>query len=422
MAHRASVNQQVQIGPESVPCTSVPAGKLLKAFNWSMGAKPTTKQFTGTGAKYPSASEEMTEEAAGKISGEADYQAMVYPVSSVFGKTSPTLHTGASLANDWKYTPILTGVQNPQTYTMQQGDTVEAEQYTYLIFTGFGYSITRKDAISVSGDWISQSLTAGATLTPTPTTIAQYPMVGKQFNIYLDSTSTGIGTTQLSNVLKADFNAGGYYGEFWPLNRANASFTSTIDAMPKDEMKLTLEADPTAMAILSTYLQTGNRVYMRVDGVGALIENDQIVAIGAASAGTFTLTYKGQTTSAITFNALASAVQTALRGLSTIGATGCTVSGTAPTWTVLMTGALANDVTALTINGGSLTGGTPLVTAQPINAAMRHDMCLFVTDIADFSDADGIYATEYTMVVAEDTAWASGQSQVLTLTNLLSAL
>jgi hypothetical protein len=174
--------------------------------------------------------------------------------------------------------------------------------------------------------------------------------------------------------------------------------------------------------VRGSYLQTGTRCYVRVNLQGALIENDVTVGVGAASAGTFTLTYKAQTTSAIAYNATAAAVQSALRALSTIGATGCSVSGSAPTWTVLFTGALAQDTTALTGSGAGLTGGTFLITAAPIYAVMTHDMACFVSDMAELTDVDGVYAVEYTLQVAEDTGWSSGTAQKVTLTNLISAL
>jgi hypothetical protein len=421
---RASVNQQIQIGKETTPGTPVSASKLLDAFTWTFGGKPTTKQFRGTGRQYPSASALLTEMSGGKISGPLDYAQSVYPVSSLFGAATITSHAGTTTVKDWKWTPPLTGsyAANAITYTLQQGDNIDAEQYAFAVFTGWGYSFTRKQEAQISGDWMSQTFTDGITLTSSPTAVVQEPAVGANFNLYLDATSANIGTTQLTDPLKCDFAASDYYDGYWPINRANSSYTGIVDKEKKNELKFTLQANSTGIAIRGSYLEIGALAYVRVNGQGQLIENDQTVGVGAASGGTFTLTYKGQTTSAIAYNATAGTVQTALRGLSTIGATGCSVSGSAPTWTVLMTGALANDTTALTINGSGLTGGTPTVTAAPFYAGMTHDMAVFVSSMAEFSDVDGVYAIEYTCTVAEDAAWSSGQSQVLTFSNTLTAL
>lgn len=82
---------------------------------------------------------------------------------------------------------------------------------------------------------------------------------------------------------------------------------------------------------------------------------------GSPTGGTFTITYSGQTTAAIAYNASAAAVQAALEALSNIAVgdvtcAGGTLPGTAVT--ITFTGALANiDVDLITATS-SLTGGT----------------------------------------------------------------
>lgn len=424
---RASVNQQVQVGVETVSGTPVPASKLLTAFTWTMGLKPTTKQFRGMGRQYPSASALLTEMSAGKFSGPGDFAQIAYPLASLWGAATIAPVAGALAVNTWKWTPPLIGsyAAAAKTLTMQVGDAVDAEQYAYVAATGISYTINRKQEVTISGDVMAQTFTEGATLTAAPTEVEQAPMVGAQVNVYLDATSAGIGATQITTeVLKLEYKASDYYDGYWPLNRANASFTSLIDKEKKHEVTLTLQADTTGIAPKAAYLENGARCYIRVQATGGLIENDWTVGVGAASAGTFTLTYKGQTTAGIAYNATSAAVQSALRALSTIGATGCTVSGAAPTWVVTFTGALANDTAdLLTGSGAGLTGGAFVATAAPQYAAMTHDMACFVSNMAEFSDDEGAYAVQYTLAVAEDSGWgASGSAQIMTLTNLLSAL
>ncbi|MDE1904956.1 MAG: hypothetical protein KGH75_00715 [Rhodospirillales bacterium] len=421
---RASVNQQCQIGLETTPGTSVAASKLLDAFIWTFGPKIATKQFRGTGRQHPSASAVLTEYAGGKISGSLDFAQSVYPLSSLFGAATITTHSGATTVKDWKWTPALTGsyAANAKTFTLQNGEASDAEQYAYAVFTAFGYNFTRKQEAQITSDWISQSFTDGVTLTASPTTVAQYPATGADFNLYLDSTSAGIGTTQLLDPLNVAWTAGPFYDPYWPINRTNASFTSIIDKEKKQELKVKLQGNSTGIAIKGNYLENGARCYVRVSGQGQLIENDVTVGVGAASGGTFTLTYKGQTTAGIAYNATAGTVQTAFTGLSTVGSGNATVTGTAPNWVILLTGTLANDTTAITGSGSGLTGGALVITAAPVYAAFTHDMCLFVAEMSEFGNTDDVFDVEYTFILAEDTAWGSGQSQLYTLTNTLTAL
>lgn len=94
-----------------------------------------------------------------------------------------------------------------------------------------------------------------------------------------------------------------------------------------------------------------------------LFDEVQTLAItGTPTGGTFTLTYDGQTTAAIAYNASAATVQTALEALSNIapGDVACT-GGTLPGTAVVVTfgGSLADtNVPLMTTNSGSLTGGT----------------------------------------------------------------
>lgn len=88
------------------------------------------------------------------------------------------------------------------------------------------------------------------------------------------------------------------------------------------------------------------------------------IAVGSASAGSFTLAVGSHSAStAIAYNALASAVKTAIvnTGVSTDDVT---VTGSAPTWTITFTGSLNKVVTALvsavsvTLTGGALVQST----------------------------------------------------------------
>jgi RHS repeat-associated protein len=86
----------------------------------------------------------------------------------------------------------------------------------------------------------------------------------------------------------------------------------------------------------------------------------QVALTGSPTGGTFTLSFNGQTTSALAYNASAATVQAALQALSSIGSGNVFVAGGAGgPWTVRFGGALAGTSQAqLTANGAGLTGGT----------------------------------------------------------------
>jgi hypothetical protein len=95
-------------------------------------------------------------------------------------------------------------------------------------------------------------------------------------------------------------------------------------------------------------------------GSSITVRNEKQLIKHNANGGTFTLTYSGQTTAAIAYNASAAAVETALELLSNID--DVSVASTAVTghiaWTVEFLGTLAGtDVSAITISKASLSGG-----------------------------------------------------------------
>lgn len=424
VAERQTVNQRVQIGAESTSAlgTPVAASKLLSCFSWTFGINADVAQYTATGHKYASISEENTEWVDLTVAGDLDHNGVLYLLSSTMGSVAPVAHGASTTAKDWIFTPPIYGSVVPQTYTLQQGDTVRAHQTAYSIFSEFGYKGVRKGPFTVSAKGFAQAISDGITLTSSPTAVSLAPTVAKQWNIYLDSTSAALGTTQLLRVLSIDYAMSNVYGPLYVFNRSNASWTAHVDLMPKVAVKLKMEADANGMTLLN-YLQTGVTYYLRVAAQGNVIDNNQTVSLGSPSAGNFTLTYKGQTTANIAYNAASSAVQTALQALSTIGAGNATVAGSAGgPYTVTFAGTLASDTTALTGNGGGLTGGTFLITQTQIYNTFTHDMAVKVGKPSAFSDDQGVFAIEWELVIVEDPAWGSGKAQTITETNLITAL
>lgn len=332
-AETQTVNQQVQIGPESTPGTAVAASKLLKCYDWVPGINAGTTPYTPSGNKYVASQEEDWEEAGWTIGGILDYNGLPYLLSSAMGKIVPALHSPSITAYDWIYTPPLTGSIQPQTYTVMQGDSIRARKTAYVLVNNFGYKGTRKTPFTISGKAMAQSLQDGIVLTSSPTAVALAQATTNQFNVYLDTTSGGIGTTQLTRVFSIEYAFDNIYGPFYPLNRSNSSFTGHVDLMPKTSFKMLVAADSTGFGAMQGYLESQATVYIRVSAQGALID-----------------------------------------------------------------------------------------AGNSIHNTFQHDMAVKFTKPSDLKDEQGIFATEWECTIVQDPAWASGQAQTITVTNLISAL
>ncbi len=109
--------------------------------------------------------------------------------------------------------------------------------------------------------------------------------------------------------------------------------------------------------------------------LGELVGNDEVQILtpgGTISGGTWTITYAGQTTAAIAYNAAASAIQSALEALSNVGVGGIGVTG-GPISSGVVTLTFRNqlgktNVAQVTVGTGSLTGTSPTLTPSTTTA------------------------------------------------------
>lgn len=120
------------------------------------------------------------------------------------------------------------------------------------------------------------------------------------------------------------------------------------------------------------YLLAGTVLAKRDDGLyipfvhgGGAFSEVQVVKITGASGGTFKLTFEGQTTTAIAWNATTTVVKEALEALSNIGSSEAAVTGAAGAWTVTFAGTLAEkDLKQMTIDTTATTGTDPEGTVE----------------------------------------------------------
>src|SRR6266568_4335016 len=175
---RSSVNQRIQIGPESTSSlgTPVAANKILQNYTFQFGVDADVAFYTATGRKYPSVQEENKEWTDGSMTGTLDYNSVIYPLASAMGSVSPVAHGSSSTAKDWIFVPPLTGSVVPQTYSFEQGDSVRAHKLAYGLFTQWGYKGDRSK-FETSGKIIGQLLSDGITMTSSPTSVALAPVV-----------------------------------------------------------------------------------------------------------------------------------------------------------------------------------------------------------------------------------------------------
>ncbi len=132
-------------------------------------------------------------------------------------------------------------------------------------------------------------------------------------------------------------------------------------------LALTGPTDGKPFTVTSSAADAGNfglTISTVTAGAAGTNEKQRITLAGTPTGGTFALSFGGQTTGIIPFNASAATVDSALEGLSSIGAGNVTTTGSAGDWTVEFTGALAGTDVALIAGDGTLLTGAANVTVS----------------------------------------------------------
>ncbi|MGZ6321666.1 MAG: hypothetical protein ACXWQR_20480 [Ktedonobacterales bacterium] len=404
----SSSNVFSQLGQESAIGGGGAAGTKLRSLKIEPGDEIATREIMAQGHRFDTGT--VTDRKWTSFNATEPimtYTEHLYCLENIFG--AGALSTVGTNTKKRIYDVPLTGGITPKTWTQQWGDPADnVNQYGYGLLADYSEKWDRDSGVSCSGAGIAQLVTTGGTFTSTPKQLAEVPIGAADFNIYLDTTGAGLGATQITDeIATLDWSVKGMKSERWAANSAQASFAGHVDLKPKWELKFTVYEGTVARPLLVN-LKNGMTYFLRLDSQpGVYIDNYFTVGVGAATAGTFTLTYKGQTTTGIAFNATNTVVQNALTALTTIGAGNVVVTGTAPTWTVTMSGTLANDATVMTGSGTGLTGGAFAITATQNAYQARREFAIQLAKIAALRDTKGIYGREVTFNIVEspDSGW-----------------
>lgn len=192
---------------------------------------------------------------------------------------------------------------------------------------------------------------------------------GRSFTLTLDGQTTSTITTTsyaaddsglFSGPISSLTNIEAVSVTKLPPTAQNARFgTSTYQIEFHDYDGSAQQSQITASTYSASNTQTHRLAITNTAGVVAGNEVQKIAIQGTASGGTFTLTYAGQTTSAIAYNASAATVDAALAALSNIGSGDVSVTGqSGGPWFVEFTGTLAGGDRSQITASSSLTGSS----------------------------------------------------------------
>lgn len=268
MPEVATIANGVQIGAETTPGTGVAASKLLNYLSLEPGIELSFNRFRPMGQKFAGAITPGQDSTSWGVSGQGSYSELIYPFCSVLQNVTPT--TVDTTARLWTFTPAARTEDTIKTYTVEAGSATRAQKASYVLFTGVELTFNRTDGITLGGSAIGQQIQDGITLTGSPTGVEDVPILPTHLDVYVDSTSGGLGTTKLTRDFNAVFRVNDRFAAVWPINSTLASYGSHVEIEPTVQVELTCAADSQGMAYL-TNARAGSTLFIRLAAVSTLL-------------------------------------------------------------------------------------------------------------------------------------------------------
>lgn len=280
MPERSSVAQVSQIGVEATPGTAVAATRRLGSLSVVPSISAEAEMFRPEGLKFPTVQVLNREWAEVDVEGTPTYEEVIIPLSGAIDTaTVSQVMDGATPtgAYEWVFTPDSAAADAPKTFTLERGqDTVQAEQFTHLLFSGFGLEVSRT-GVSLSGSGFAKRAASGFDMTnglETPADLT--PIAPGHFSVFLSDTVAGLATegNRLTRVIGANPSVEDRYNPAWFVNGAEDSFTTWVENPDGvgGTFGLTVEADATGMAWLPR-MRVGTTHYLRIEAEGPVIYN-----------------------------------------------------------------------------------------------------------------------------------------------------
>lgn len=265
---RATIFQGVQLGLETTPGTLAAANRKLASMSIEPSITAEIQKFRPMGTKFPTLAALGKEWTVGKVSGQPTYTEIIYALSSIMKKVTPT---GDGTAKTWLFEMNSSGADTVATYTIEQGDAVRAHRFTNGLFTTFGFTFSRSEG-SLEGSILGRAIEDGITMTAEPTSIELVPVLPTQISLYLaDEPDELDEATALARPLSFGWSLADRFGALWALNASQSSFATHVETEPKFGLRLTMEADTEGMGQLAT-MRASDTKFLRFRAEGDEIE------------------------------------------------------------------------------------------------------------------------------------------------------
>lgn len=266
MVDRAKITENVQFGDETTEGTAVAADKNIRSFSVETKIGGAAEFFRPEGRRFNTLSVLNQEWATLALTGKITYTEFIYAIEMMMGH--PTASTTGTAVKTRVWTMDDTTALAPRAMTIEKGSAVRAQRIAGAILTDLSQSFSRKGGATFTGSGMGRLFTDAITRTASPANLSLVPVVGKELDLYIDSTAAGLGTTKLLRAFGLDIGMTGVMGPVWPIDSAQTSYDGHVDLPPTTTAKIVVEADATGMSYLSQY-RADDLLFVRIKGTSS---------------------------------------------------------------------------------------------------------------------------------------------------------
>ena len=261
MPERSQVTQVCQLGVEATKGTAVATTKQLPSFMVVSGIDGESTEIDQAGLKFPTQFAPGKDFSTMKWSGIPSHDELIYILSSLCSY-AVGVQQGATTAYKWTSTIAGATEDTIKSYTVENGSAVRAHKFPYGIFTELSLKGDRSK-ITADATMLGQLTTDGIALTAGNTVVLQQPLLAKEVDVSIDTTSGGLGGTKLTRLLKWEANIKNRFGPLWTVDSAATSWATHVELPVAATIKLLVEADAAGMALLADW-RAGNKKFIRI--------------------------------------------------------------------------------------------------------------------------------------------------------------
>ncbi len=261
--------RKLQIGKETTPGTAVAATAVLRVTDALLENSTELVIPDEDIGLLVKTDRSYIPAVAAKLSmgdNEATYEQLPYIFEAGIKQVGTGAADGTGSDKIYEYPLPTTTVPTIQTYTIEGGDNVAAEEMEYAFVKSFKLSGSPKEAVKYSAEWVGRQVSP-STFTPSLSIPTVEEILFQRAKLYIDPASGTIGSTLVSNTLLG-FNLEITTG--WQevyTGSGQLYFSHIKNVGPDGTLEITFEHNSSAVSEKSAWLsQTARAIRINIEG------------------------------------------------------------------------------------------------------------------------------------------------------------